>query len=74
MGLWYAGMDLRKATNAQYDWGTREAFDLQALHVFDGSRTAMAGICTGYVERNPTRRQKMSSIVVVAIMLPRFFC
>jgi hypothetical protein len=50
MGLWYAGMDLRKATNAQYDWETREAFDLQALHVFDGSRTAMAGICAGYIE------------------------
>lgn len=45
---------------------------LQALHVFDGSRSAMASICTGYIERDTTRRQKMSGIVVVAIMLPRF--
>lgn len=30
--------------------------DCKALHVFDGSRTTMAGIRTAYIERNATRR------------------
>lgn len=57
IGLWYAGMDLRVVTKAQYDCAKQRLVDhCKALHVFDGSRTAMTGIRTAYIERDTTRR------------------
>ena len=50
MGLWYAGRDLHDATIAQYDGPGQSSVRGLALHMLDSSRSAMGGVCTGYVE------------------------